>query len=164
MKRTGSIGRAIRKLLFLALLFCYLWVLMNQNQTKELGQEAITNVFSPIVEQMPQLVKGDARLLKRYYGIDADSVSAYYLAVPESGMEAEELLVLKVKTEEQKSEMETAILNRNEQQQESFDGYGAAQYELLKNYSYQEIGPYIFYGVSDNVAQWEQTFTQAVKK
>ena len=164
MIRKVSIRRGIRKLVFIAVLIGYLWVLVNQNQTKDLGQKEMAEIFRSMIEGTEGLKEGEDRLLRRYYGIDGDSVSAYYLAVPESGMGAEELLVLKVKNEAQKEEMESAILNRNEQQKKSFDGYGAAQYELLENYVYQEVGSYIFYGVSDEVEQWEQTFMQAVKK
>lgn len=164
MMREGSIKRTVRKLLFIGILIFYLVSLTSKKETKAISQKEMSQLFDPIVEKTDNLMKGNARLLKRYYGIDSEALGSYYLAVPDTGMGAKELLVVEVKEESQKTTIEDAILARNKQQQTSFDGYGIEQYKMLKDYVYKEIGNYIFYGVAKEAMEWEQVLIQAVEQ
>lgn len=164
MIREGSIKRTARKLVFIGILILYLFALTSKEETRAMSQEEMNQLFDPIVEKTDNLMKGNARLLKRYYGIDNESVASYYLAVPDTGMGAKELLVVEVKDESQKTTIEDAILARNKGQQKSFDGYGIEQYEMLKDYVYKEIGNYIFYGAAKEATEWEQVLIQAVEQ
>lgn len=83
---------------------------------------------------------GQATVLdfKRIFGLNAEDYEGIAYFKPVSQMDVEELLIVKVKSEEQMESLEEAADERIENQKKSFDGYGAAQCVLFGKSDCQE--------------------------
>ena len=78
-------------------------------------------------------------------------------------MDADELLVVKMKDEQQASAVEQAILQRQASQKASFEGYGAQQTALLNGYVLEIKGRYAFYAVSPYSQAWQSLFSEIIR-
>lgn len=89
------------------------------------------------------LKKGDDLALKKLYGISKLEVEDYVLFAPKSNMEANEILILKVKGDT--GEFVNRIQKRIDSQSNSFKNYAPAQYEILKRADLSEKGQYVYF-------------------
>lgn len=81
---------------------------------------------------------------KRIFGLNAEDYEGIAYFKPVSQMDVEELLIVKVKSEEQMESLEEAADERIENQKKSFDGYGAAQCALLEKAIVKKKGNFLF--------------------
>ena len=80
-----------------------------------------------------------------------------------ANMEAEELLLLKLRDTSQQEAVRAAVEARLETQKTSFDGYGLEQYDLLTNHSILDIrGNYVLFVVHKDAAAVQQAFRGAL--
>ena len=77
-------------------------------------------------------------------------------------MDAEELLIVKLKDTSQAEAVETAINKRLETQKNSFEGYGIEQYDLLEKHVLDVQGNYILYVVHTDAAKADQAFRDSL--
>jgi hypothetical protein len=77
--------------------------------------------------------KSSNRMLKKLYGLDAADYDGVALYTSISGMDAEELLIVKLKDDSQSEAVEEAIETRLQTQKNSFEGYGVSQTALLED-------------------------------
>lgn len=101
--------------------------------------------------------------LKRYYGLNAGDFDSVVLYTPESSMEVDEMLIVKVKDKSQIEGLEDTIDNRVNSQLQSFGSYGPEQCALLNNYELKTEGRYVFFAVSENAEQLKEAFKEAIK-
>lgn len=101
--------------------------------------------------------------LKRYYGLNAGDFDSVVLYTPESSMEVDEMLIVKVKDKSQIEGLEDTIDNRVNSQLQSFGSYGPEQCGLLNNYELKTEGRYVFFAVSENAEQLKEAFKEAIK-
>lgn len=85
------------------------------------------------------LVQGDDAALRRVYGLDPTEFDGYFLLSPKTNMDAEEMLIIKLKDKSQKQAVEEAFNRRLETQKNSFEGYGIEQFDLLTNSSVAKV-------------------------
>ena len=69
---------------------------------------------------------------------------------PASNMDAQELLIIKLKDNSQAEAVTEAINARLETQMNSFEGYGIEQYAMLENHILDVQGNFILYVVNPN--------------
>ena len=101
--------------------------------------------------------------LKRYYGLNAGDFDSVVLYTPESSMEVDEMLIVKVKDKSQIEGLEDTIDNRVNSQLQSFGSYGPEQCALLNNYELKTEGRYVFFAVSKNAEDLKEAFKEAIK-
>ncbi len=101
--------------------------------------------------------------LKRYYGLNASDFDSVVLYTPESSMEVDEMLIVKVKDKSQIEGLEDTIDSRVNSQLQSFGSYGPEQCALLNDYELKNEGKYVFFAVSKNAEELKEAFKEAIK-
>lgn len=101
--------------------------------------------------------------LKRYYGLNSSDYDSVVLYTPESSMEVDEMLIVKVKDKSQIESLEDTIDSRVNSQLQSFGSYGPEQCALLNNYELKAAGKYVFFAVSENAEDLKEAFKEAIK-
>lgn len=81
----------------------------------------------------PERTQGDAKMLRRLYGLDAADFAAVELYYPAGALGADELVLIKLKTPDQAAEVENAMNARKTSQMNNFEGYAPESYEIISN-------------------------------
>ena len=109
------------------------------------------------------VVLSDERHVRRYYGLDAADFEGLVLYAPASNMDAEELLLVKLRDPAQAESVKAAAERRIEAQKKSFDGYGVEQYALLTDHCVLEVrGNWVLFVVHPDAASIRRAFLQAL--
>lgn len=108
------------------------------------------------------LSKTKTQGLKRYYGLNAADYDGVMLYVSQSSMSAEEVLLIKVKNNEQIDRVEEAVYDREDSRRSDFEGYAPDEVELIDNSVLSVRGNYIFFTISKNASQYKSAFTKSL--
>ena len=110
-----------------------------------------------------KMQKGNDSTFKRLYGLNSADYEGVFLYWPLSNMDAEEMLIVKLKDVSQQEQVKAAIDARLETQKKSFDGYGVEQYALLTESSTVDVqGNYILFVVGSEYQAADAAFKQAL--
>ena len=110
-----------------------------------------------------KMQKGNDSTFKRLYGLNSADYDGVFLYWPLSNMDAEEMLIVKLKDVSQQEQVKEAIAARLETQKKSFDGYGVEQYALLTESSTVDVqGNYILFVVGSEYQAADAAFKQAL--
>ena len=109
------------------------------------------------------MAEAENQMVKRLYGLDPVNFEGCTLYYPRTNMDAEELLVIKLKDVSQQAEVKAAIEARLQSQKDVFDGYGVGQTDLLTNYSVIDVrGNYVLFAVSKTCDAAHKAFRDAL--
>lgn len=144
------------------LLAVYMGWLCRNDQAADVSVDTIEQVMLRDTS-VEELEKGDRNAVRRFYGLDGSRYDGFLFYKAASAMEVDELLIVKVKTEDQLSELEESIEERVETQKNSFEGYGAEQTALLNQYIETTKGNYIFFAVSEQAGDWQEKFLACIE-
>lgn len=111
-----------------------------------------------------KMEKGDSKSLKRFYKLNANDYDGVILYTPQSTMDVNEVLIVKVKDKSQIEPLEDSIDSRINYQLQSFSGYGPEQCALVDNYELKSKGNFVFFAVSENAQQIKEAFLDSIKK
>jgi len=111
-----------------------------------------------------KMKKGDSKSLKRFYKLNANDYDGVILYTPQSTMDVNEVLIVKVKDESQIQSLEDSIDSRVNYQLESFSGYGPEQCALVDNYELKSKGNFVFFAISENAQEIKEVFLDSIKK
>ena len=112
---------------------------------------------------MTNMLEGDNKMIKRFYGLDPSTFDACILYYPTTNMMAEELLIVKLSDLSQQETVRAAIEARIDTQKTTFEGYGVEQFEMLSNNAVVEVrGNYILFVVNANSADAQKAFLGAI--
>ena len=112
---------------------------------------------------MTNMLQGDNKMIKRFYGLDPAAFDACILYYPTTNMMAEELLIVKLKDMSQQDAVRAAVEARIQTQKNTFEGYGVEQFEMLSNNAVVEVrGNYILFVVNGNSAAALDAFLDAL--
>ena len=93
---------------------------------------------------------GDEKTLKNLYYININSIEDFVSYAPKSNMDVEEILILKVKKDENMSEIKAKVNKRLEKQRESFKNYSPEKYKIIEDAILEEEGQYLIFLISEN--------------
>lgn len=110
-----------------------------------------------------KMEKGDSKSLKRFYKLNANDYNGVILYTPQSTMDVNEMLVVKVKNKSQIESLQDSIDSRINYQLESFAGYGPEQVALVDNYELKTKGNYVFFAVSENAQELKKAFLDSIE-
>ncbi len=149
------------KYIFLAALvvFVVLMFVFNSDSNKPFS-EVEASIESRI--DSSSLVWGNEQTLKQDYGLDAADYEGVMLYVSVNYLEAQELLLVEVKDDEQLLEVEEAIDKRIENRRNDFEGYLPEQVLLLDDAIVTIRGNYIFLVISEDAEAYQQAFIQGL--
>ena len=130
----------------------------------DISSAKMENVAGKVIQAVgtEELSEADNRMVKRFYGINANDYENVVLYVSDSNMEVEELLIVKLKDTAQSEEVEAAIDKRLNKQLESFEGYGPEQCKLLNDHVLDVKGNYILYVVDKNAKAADKAFQKSL--
>ena len=107
--------------------------------------------------------KADNQMFKRLYGLDANSFKGVLLYYPLTNMGVEEVLLVKVDSQEDRDAVKQAVESRLAAQMKSFDGYGVGQSEMLEKAVIHYDESYVLFCVGDQTADIEAAYLAAYK-
>jgi len=109
------------------------------------------------------MTEAENQMIKRLYGLDPVNFEGCTLYHPRTNMDAEELLILKLKDVSQQEEVKAAIDARLQTQKNTFDGYGVGQIDLLNNYCVVDVrGNFVLFVVSKTCDAAQAAFRDAL--
>ncbi len=149
------------KYVFIAALgvFVVLMFLYNSGSDKSFAE-----VEASIVSQIDttSLVWANGQTFKQDYGLNEADYEGVMLYVSASYLDAQELLLVEVKDEDQMLEVEDAIDKRIENRRNDFEGYLPEQVLLLDESIVTIRGNYIFLVISEDAEAYQQAFIQGL--
>lgn len=161
MKLKPWMMEAIRWVAVAAMVVCLL-VLFGGDP---ISSAEFADVSAAVVPEVSteNMTEADNQMVKRLYGLDPADFEGCTLYYPRTNMDAEELLILKLKDVSQREAVESAIEARLQTQKTTFDGYGVGQTELLTNYCVVDVrGNYALFVVSKTCEAAHAAFRDAL--
>ena len=137
MKVKSWIFEALRWMAVLAAVV-YLAVLYGGNPVSNAEFETVAEAVVGEVD-MTNLLPAENRMVKRLYGLDPAAYEGCLLYYPATNMDAEELLLIKLKDADQQEAVRSAMEARVQTQKNTFEGYGVEQFDLLTNHCVLEV-------------------------
>ena len=134
------------------------------------GGDTVSNADPADVEaavlaeiDMTNMLQGDNKMIKRFYGLDPAAFDACILYYPTTNMMAEELLIVKLSDVSQQETVRKAVEARIATQKNTFEGYGVEQFEMLSNNAVVEVrGNYVLFVVNAASAEAQKAFLGAI--
>ena len=136
----------------------------------QFGGDTVSNADPADVEaavvaeiDMTNMLQGDNKMIKRFYGLDPAAFEACILYYPTTNMMAEELLIVKLSDVSQQEIVRSAVEARIATQKNTFEGYGVEQFEMLSNNAVVEVrGNYVLFVVNAASADAQKAFLGAI--
>jgi len=113
------------------------------------------------VTDTSEMQEADSQMIRRLYGIDPNDYDGAMLYYPVTNMHAAELLIVKLKDEDQQDGVEQAISDRKNTLLKSFQGYGAEQTAMLENSITDIRGNYAFFCSAKDPEKVHDAFSEA---
>lgn len=160
MNKKISILTPIRiGMVVILLVFIILLQVGNKNSNSTLNAVTDSVIKAIKVEGMEE---SSNRMFKKFYGLNASDYEGVTLYAPVTNMNAEELLIIKLKDRSQAESVTEAINSRLETQKSSFEGYGIEQFDLLENHVLDVQGNFILYIVHPDATKADQAFRSSL--
>lgn len=160
MNKKISILTPIRiGMVVILLVFIILLQVGNKNSNSTLNAVTDSVIKAIKVEGMEE---SNNRMFKKFYGLNASDYEGVTLYAPVTNMNAEELLIIKLKDRSQAESVTEAINSRLETQKSSFEGYGIEQFDLLENHILDVQGNFILYIVHPDATKADQAFRSSL--
>lgn len=162
MRNVGRFTRTeIFKYITVAAIFVYVILMMifASGSTKAFDEVAKGVEASLDTEN---LVKQDSQALKRYYGLNSADYDGVLFYSSSSSMSAEEVLMIKVKSDDQLQGVRDAINTRIANRKNDFDGYAPKQVQLLDSAQLKVRGDYIFLAVAPKADEYCAAFSKSL--
>lgn len=102
------------------------------------------------------------RMFRKIYGLNMNDYEDVIMYSPISGMAVEEILIIRLSSQNQADAVVKAIEGRVASQINVFEGYGIEQTALLKDAVIDARGNYVFYIVNENAKLADQAFRDSL--
>lgn len=159
-KKSVSVLTIIRIAMVAALLIFFI-VFQVGNKTSNASLESVSeNVVGTL--DLEGMQESNNRMFQKFYGLDAEDYEGVTLYSPASNMDAQELLIVKLKDSSQAEAVTEAINSRLETQMNSFEGYGIEQYAMLEDHVLDVQGNFILYVVHPNAGAADEAFRNSL--
>ena len=161
MKANNIIYTIIRILLVAGLIAAIvIFVFLRNSESLTPAQEVFDKVTATVNSEKMEI--STDRYFKKYYGLNAADYDGVLYYAPVSNMDAEELLVVKLKSTDQAEALTEAILERQAGKEQSFEGYAPEQYALAQDYILDVQGNYILFVIDPNAEEIDSAFAGAL--
>ena len=147
----------ILRITMVAALLIFMIVLQVGNRSSNASLESVSQEVLGAADQ-EGMQESNNRMFQKFYGLDAQDYEGVTLYSPVSNMDAQELLIVKLKDSSQAEAVTEAINSRLETQMNSFEGYGIEQYAMLEDHILDVQGNFILYVVNPNAQAADDAF------
>ncbi len=162
IKGGGRPGRTeTLKYVAAAIILVYIILLMSLTSGSTKSFEAVKAQVEASLDT-ESMEQKNVQGLKRYYGLNSADYDGVMLYMSKSSMSAEEVLLVKTKTDEQAREVKQAVEQRLENRKNDFEGYAPEQVQLLEQAQVSVRGRFVFYAVSPNAKHYEDAFSKSL--
>ena len=141
----------------LMLLVVFIVALLGADKTSETKIETVEKAVEKEVP-LTGMHSVQSQMVKRLYGLNVNDYEGVVLYISDSNMGAEELLIVKLADTSQAEAVERAVQTRIENQENSFEGYGVEQYQLLQEHVLDVEGNYVFFMVHKEAQKAQKAF------
>ena len=141
----------------LMLLVVFILALLGADKTSETKIETVEKAVEKEVP-LTGMHSVQSQMVKRLYGLNVNDYEGVVLYISDSNMGAEELLIVKLADTSQAEAVESAVQTRIENQENSFEGYGVEQYQLLQEHVLDVEGNYVFFMVHKEAQKAQKAF------
>ena len=151
----------ILRITMVAALLIFMIVLQVGNRSSNASLESVSQEVLGAADQVG-MQESNNRMFQKFYGLDAQDYEGVTLYSPVSNMDAQELLIVKLKDSSQAEAVTEAINSRLETQMNSFEGYGIEQYAMLEDHILDVQGNFILYVVNPNAQAADDAFRNSL--
>lgn len=123
--------------------------------------ETVSEAVTKTLDQT-NMTPADNQMIKRLYGLDPAQFEGVMCYSPLTNMAAEEVLLIRLASDDQAEAVRAAIEARRDSQMRTFDGYGFEQYAMLEESIIEVHGNYILYVSSNDPRTTVKAFTDAL--
>ena len=109
---------------------------------------------------LDEMQKSDNLTVKKIFGLNAAEYDGILFYKGSGIMDVCELLVVKLKDNDQADDVEQAIRDRLDGQIQNFTNYGTDQIDLLNSSEIKIVGNYCFYAVSQKASRLAKIFSE----
>lgn len=142
------------------LLLVIIWLQVGTRTSDADIREVAMNVTAAV--SLDSVQESSNRMFKKFYGLNASDYEGVVLYAPVSNMDAEEILIVKLRDSAQAEQVQAAIESRLATQKSSFEGYGIEQFDLLERHILDVRGNYILYIVHADAEKADQAFRKSL--
>lgn len=133
------------------------------------GTSVSSRSMSEVAPQVVSLFENERsqestdRYLKKYYGLNAADYEACVLYFPITNMDAQELLIIKLRDTAQAETVQSAMENRQQTQVGIYEGYAPEQLALCEDAIIDIQGNFALYVVHEDAARIDEVFRESIK-
>ncbi len=131
-------------------------------KVKDAEMDSLRKNLSQVIDD-EQMDIGDSSKLRKLYYISKNEVEDFILYAPKSNMDANEVLVLKGKSEEVIQQLKVKVEGRIKKQSDSFNSYRPEEYDIISNRVLDIKGKYLILIISKDSATIEATINKEFK-
>ncbi len=110
----------------------------------------------------PARTEGDARMIRRLYGLDEQTYENAQLYYPSASLGADELFLVRLKTPDQADMVRQAMEARKAAQMKNFEGYAPESYRKAAGSRIEVSGGYALYVSGDDAERIVEAFRKAL--
>ena len=151
----------VMKYIVLAVILVYIVLLMVYTSGSNRPFEEVAKEVEQSLDTA-NLTKMDGQDLKRYYGLNSADYEGVLLYSSESAMSAEEVLVIKVKENDQVQDVSDAIDEYLAVKKKEFDGYVPEEVKLLDDAQRSVRGNYVFLAIAPKAQEYKEAFNKSL--
>lgn len=149
----------LRQIIFIIIFISILLVIPFLIKDKKVDIDEIKKVFEEYAKE-DIVVEIDSSTIYNNYNINTNSLEGYISYGPITYMNVQELTVFKEEDKDKRIEIKNEINEYINKKILTFQGYGEAQVELLKNSVVEIKGDYVFCIILDNSDEVWQNITK----
>ena len=142
------------------LVFMILMLTAGNSKTVPISEIAARMEAIPSVAELEKKDMADAA---KTFAYDESMVDEGIYYSVDDIMNVNELLIVRVEDDDKRQSVREAVEKYLEEKTAAFDGYGTNQFGLLSSTVLTEKGEYLFFGVSEDVLEWETEFLKCIK-
>ena len=150
----------IKTALIVCIVLFVAWMLMSGESESDADVGAVEAAVASV--GLGSMKKSDDLTVKKVFGINAGDYEGVVYYKGEGIMDVNELLIVKLKSVSQASDVKKAAQNRLDEQIKNFTNYGTDQMDLLNQGVVVSRGNYVFYTVSENSDKLKSAFVGAL--
>lgn len=143
------------------LIIVYVIMLMQRTGGTTKSYETIEESVISAIDQ-ETLAEVNELGFKKSYGLAESDYDGVLLYSSTSSMQADEVLLVKVKSADQMNTVQGAVEEHVESRLNDFEGYAPDQVELLDNHVMVIRGDYLFFAVSADAEQYREAFVNSL--
>ncbi len=131
-------------------------------KVKDADMDSLRKNLSQVIDD-EQMDIGDSSKLRKLYYISKNEIEDFILYAPKSNMDANEVLVLKGKSEEVIQQLKVKVEGRIKKQSDSFNSYRPEEYDIISNRVLDIKGKYLILIISRDSATIEAAINKEFK-